>query len=49
VSLHWGFGVMWPVSAACTLLALAGIGAARRPAGGTTNGTRGKREEDEPE
>ena len=46
VSLHWGFGVMWPVSAACTLLALAGIGAARRPAGGTTNGTK---EKDEPE
>lgn len=30
VSQHWGFGVMWPVSAACTLLALAGIAAARR-------------------
>jgi MFS family permease len=25
VSQHWGFGVMWPISAACTLLGLAGI------------------------
>jgi MFS family permease len=25
VSLHWGFGVMWSISAACALLALVGI------------------------
>jgi predicted MFS family arabinose efflux permease len=25
VSQHWGFGVMWPISAACTLLGLAGL------------------------
>ena len=30
VSQHWGFGVMWPISAACTLLGLAGFLADRR-------------------
>jgi MFS family permease len=25
VSQYWGFGVMWPISAACTLLGLAGL------------------------
>jgi MFS family permease len=29
VSQHWGFGVMWSISAACTLLSLAGIMADR--------------------
>ena len=30
VSQHWGFGVMWPISAACTLLGLAGLLVDRR-------------------
>jgi MFS family permease len=30
VSQHWGFGVMWSISAACTLLSLAGIMADRK-------------------
>jgi MFS family permease len=30
VSQHWGFGVMWPLAAACTLLGLAGLLADRR-------------------
>jgi MFS family permease len=30
VSEHWGMGVLWSISAACTLLSLAGIAAARR-------------------
>ncbi|PKN66691.1 MAG: hypothetical protein CVU57_05440 [Deltaproteobacteria bacterium HGW-Deltaproteobacteria-15] len=30
VSEHWGFAVMWPIAAACTLLCLAGIMADRR-------------------
>jgi MFS family permease len=30
VSQHWGFGVMWPMAAACTLLGLAGLLADRR-------------------
>jgi predicted MFS family arabinose efflux permease len=30
VSQHLGFGVMWPISAACTLLGLAGFLADRR-------------------
>ena len=30
VSQHWGFGVMWSISAACTLLGLAGLLADRR-------------------
>jgi hypothetical protein len=25
VSLNWSFGVMWPISEACSLLGLAGI------------------------
>ena len=31
VSQHWGFGVMWPMAAACTLLGLLGLLADRRP------------------
>jgi predicted MFS family arabinose efflux permease len=30
VSQHWGFGVMWPLAAACTLLGLIGLLADRR-------------------
>jgi MFS family permease len=30
VSQHWGFGVMWPLAAACTLLGLLGLLADRR-------------------
>ena len=30
VSQHWGFGVMWPIAAACTLLGLLGLLADRR-------------------
>jgi predicted MFS family arabinose efflux permease len=30
VSQHWGFGVMWPLAAACTLLGLLGLLAERR-------------------
>jgi MFS family permease len=30
VSQHWGFGVMWPLASACTLLGLAGLLADRR-------------------
>ena len=30
VSQHWGFGVMWPMAAACTLLGLLGLLADRR-------------------
>ena len=35
VSQHWGFGVMWSISAACTLLSLAGIMADRRHSSST--------------
>lgn len=31
VSQHWGFGVMWTLAAACTLLGLAGLMADRQP------------------
>jgi len=31
VGQHWGFGVMWPLAAACTLLGLAGLLADRHP------------------
>ena len=30
VNQHWGFGVMWPLTAVCTLLGLAGLLAVRR-------------------
>jgi len=30
VSQNWGFGIMWPISAACTLLGLAGLLANQR-------------------
>jgi MFS family permease len=33
VSQRWGFGVMWPLAAACTLLGLAGLKADRRQNG----------------
>jgi MFS family permease len=35
VSQHWGFGVMWSISAACTLLGLAGIMVDRRHSSST--------------
>ena len=35
VSQHWGFGVMWTLAAACTLLGLAGLMADRQPSGCT--------------
>jgi len=35
VSQHWGFGVMWTISAACTLLGLAGLLKAGRPGSST--------------
>ena len=35
VSQHWGFGVMWPLAAACTLLGLAGLMADRHHGNGT--------------
>ena len=39
VSQYWGFGVMWPLAAACTLLGLAGllVDRAIRPAPPRTN------------
>jgi MFS family permease len=36
VSQYWGFGVMWSISAACTLLSLAGLLADRRHGSFTT-------------
>jgi MFS family permease len=35
VSQRWGFGIMWPLAAACTLLGLAGLMADRRQRGAT--------------
>ena len=35
VSQQWGFGVMWPLAAACTLLGLAGLMADRHYSSGT--------------